>query len=183
MCMAVPSGRKLTNFDIKLLKEAHRCGSIAYSDRPFKLKPRADGSQIESHVYVSLRGELTDGAYLLSLVGEKTAEIVRENILPDDKQPNLIGLPTAGTAIAIAASQASVALHVKDQRFPLIACRVMREKLKLAHGANNRWVNGELGGQPPDLKKFTFWTVDNVVTDGKTKFEYADFLEQDGYKP
>lgn len=144
-----------------------------YREKPFTLK-----SGIQSNVYVFLRGDLTDSSELLSMAGLKIAYVVNENMALGDRQPNLIGLPTAGTALAVAASMASVEMRRWCQgTFPRIASRVMREKLKKTHGANDQWVNGET----PDLEKYTFWTVDNVVTDGGTKFEQAERLEQDGY--
>ncbi len=170
--LAVPSGATYTPRDILLLQEANNVGSIVYREKPFKLV-----SGIESNIYVYLRGDLTDSPNLLNMVAQKIVHTVRKNITSDDHQPNLIGLPTAGTAIAVAASIASFEMHKWDTSIPLIACRVMREKLKKEHGANDRWVNGEM----PDLKKFTFWAVDNVVTDGGTKSMQAERLEQDGY--
>lgn len=173
--MTVPSGGVFTSRDILLLQEASNSGSIVYRDKPFKLK-----SGIESIAYVFFRGDLTDSAKLLNMAGQKIALSVKENTTRDDHQPNLIGLPTAGTALAVAASMASVEMHLEDPSFPLIACRVMREKLKKTHGANDRWVNGETAGLP-DTNKFTFWAVDNVATSGLTKFEQAERLQQDGY--
>ncbi|MGD0328517.1 MAG: hypothetical protein ABSB00_02255 [Minisyncoccia bacterium] len=161
-----------TSHDILLLKKANEVGSIVYREKPFTLT-----SGIESNIYVFLRGDLTDCPVLLKMAGQKIANAVDENITCADNQPNLIGLPTAGTALAIAASMASIELHESNPCFPLIACRVMREKLKKEHGANDRWVNGEV----PDLKKFTFWTVDNIGTDGGTKVKQAEHLEEDGY--
>ena len=173
--MKVPSGGVFESFDIALLQKADESGSIVYRDKPFRLK-----SGIESNVYVFCRGDITDSPILLDMIGRKIARTVAENTARDDHRPNLIGLPTAGTALAGAASMASVAMQEEGPNFPLIASRVMREQLKKTHGANNLWVNGETSG-PPDLGKFTFWTVDNVATDGETKFEAAKRLEEDGY--
>lgn len=173
--LQVPSGMVFTPHDISLLKKASESGSIVHRDKTFTLK-----SKIESHIYVFCRGDLTDSPWLLNMVGSKIACTVAENMIPGDHQPNLIGLPTAGTALAVAASMASMEVHQESSNYPVIACRVMREKLKKTHGANDRWVNGEINGAP-DLSRFTYWTVDNVATDGKTKFEAAEQLEQDGY--
>ncbi|MFH1990565.1 MAG: hypothetical protein ABIJ19_01795 [Patescibacteria group bacterium] len=170
--LAVPSGAVLTLCDLQLLQKANEAGSIVYREKPFTLK-----SGIQSNVYVFFRGDLTDSPNLLNMVAQKIVYTIKENMIPNDHQPNLIGLPTAGTALAVAVSMASVEMHKWDTSIPLIASRVMREKLKKEHGANDRWVNGDI----PDLKKFTFWTIDNVVTDGGTKFEQAKYLEQDGY--
>lgn len=170
--LQVPSGRTFVSSDISLLRESSDSGSIVYREMPFRLK-----SGIESHIYVFYRGDLTDNPKLLNMCGQKIVRDVKEYSLPDDHQPNLIGFPTAGTALATAASMASVAM---GPAFPLISFRVMREVLKKSHGANDRWVNGEAKG-PPDLQKFTFWTIDNVATDGKTKIDGAAQLGEDGY--
>lgn len=174
--LIVPSGRIYYHDDIALLTEANACGSIVYGEIPFKLK-----SLIESHVYVFCRGDFTDNPILLGMCGHKVARTVIENTAEGDHQANLIGLPTAGTALAVATSMESVSMHRLDSSSPLIASRVMREQLKESHGANNRWVNGEVDA-PPDLNRFTYWALDNVVTNGKTKFEAAERFEQDGYK-
>ncbi|MDO8567060.1 MAG: hypothetical protein Q7R58_02835 [bacterium] len=171
----VPSGGVFESNDIALLQKANEAGSIVYRDKPFKLK-----SGIESNVYVFCRGDITSSPILLDMIGRKIACTVAENTARGDHRPNLIGLPTAGTALAVAASMASVAMQEEGPNFPLIASSVMREQLKKTHGANNLWVNGETSG-PPNLDKFTFWTVDNVATDGETKFEAAKRLEEDGY--
>lgn len=171
----VPSGGVFESNDIALLKKANEEGSIVYRDKPFRLK-----SGIESNVYVFCRGDITDSPILLDMVGRKIARTVAENAAYNDHRPNLIGLPATGTALAVAASMASIAMQEESPSFPLIASRVMREQLKETHGANNLWVNGETSG-PPDLDKFTFWTVDNAANDGETKLEAAKRLEEDGY--
>jgi len=170
--LAVPSGAVLTLEDMQFLQKASEAGCIAYREKPFILN-----SGIQSNVYVFFRGDLTDSPKLLNMAGVKIVSLVKKHSLSGDNQPNLIGLPTAGTALAGAASAASVEMHKRDTSYPLIASRIMREQLKKTHGANDRWVNGAI----PDLKKFTFWTVDNVITDGGTKLKQADRLEQDGY--
>lgn len=57
----------------------------------------------------------------------------------------------------------------------IICHRVMKESLK-EHGAHPKWVNGD---PRPDFH--TYWTVDNVVTDGKSKFEASERLRESGY--
>lgn len=172
--LVVPSGKKFEPFDLELLQEARNSRSVVYNDKPFRLK-----SGIDSNVYVFCRGDLTDNPRLLNMAGHRIAHDVAGHLTLADPQLNLIGLPTAGTALAVATSLASIEIQ-KQKTFPLIACRVMREQLKKSHGANNRWVNGETDG-PPNLKRFLFGTLDNVATDGGTKFEAAERLEQDGY--
>jgi orotate phosphoribosyltransferase len=178
--MQVPSGRTFTKADLDLLRRMADVGFIKYSDKQFQLK-----SGIMSNVYVFGREDLTDHPELEWIAGRKIAQVVYENTL-DDRQPCLIGLPTAGTALAQAASMASV--HLLRDR-PLmdllstshhvpIAHRIMREQLK-SHGSGQHkgtWVNGR-----PDHMRQQYWTVDNVVTDGDTKVENARRLESDGY--
>jgi orotate phosphoribosyltransferase len=147
-------------------------GFVRHSDTPFKLK-----SGIMSHVYVFGREDLTDNPELGMAVGHAIARIVFLHIdVDDNRQPCLIGIPTAGNALAAAASLASLQ---ERKRVPWparpIAYRIMREQLK-QHGAHSTWVNGK-----PDLDKHNYWLVDNVATDGKSKFEAAEKLEQDGY--
>ncbi len=166
--ITVPSGRVFDGTDVNILKRMHENGFVRYSEAPFKLK-----SGIMSHVYVFGREDLTDHPDLEVLVGRKIAYLVWENSLPGDPQPCLIGLPTAGTVLAQAAAMVSLD-HARGQN-PVICHRVMREALK-EHGAHNTWVNGK-----PDLSRHTYWTVDNVVTDGDTKLKGAEKLEQDGY--
>src|SRR3989338_5019915 len=107
--LQVPSGMTLALRDIQLLNEASASGSIVYSAKQITL-----ASGIKSNVYVFFRGEATDNPTLLNMAGQKIARTVVENTLPDDHQQNLIGLPTAGTALAIAASMASVEIHRQD---------------------------------------------------------------------
>ena len=175
--MQTPSGAVYTEADLDLLRAMHRVGFVKYSDEPFKLK-----SGIMSNVYVFGREDFTDNPDFADRLGRKLADVVYANIF-DERQPCLIGLPTAGTGLAAAASQASLYMSrerplVEMDLRPLIAYRIMREQLK-AHGSGQHrgtWVNGR-----PDLLRHQYWIVDNVATDGKTKIENAPRLIEDGY--
>lgn len=164
--MQVPSGAVYGKQDLAILLDMAKFGFVRHSETPFKLK-----SGVPSNVYVFGREDLTDNPQLEWHVGTKIAGIVYDNT-HDARQPCLIGIPTAGNALAQAAAMVSFQLH----RLSLpIAHRVMREQLK-QHGAHSTWVNGR-----PDLKRQRYWIVDNVATDGGSKKEAAGKLEADGY--
>jgi orotate phosphoribosyltransferase len=172
--MQVPSGAIYYADDEVLLRSMAEHKFVEYSERPFMLK-----SKIESHVYVFGREDMTDNPELEWKVGRKVAKIVYANTDADEaRRQILIGIPTAGNAIAQAGAMAS--LRVLKQELIVetarpIGHRIMREQLKL-HGAHQTWVNGK-----PDLEKHRYWMVDNVATDGQSKFEAAQKLEADGY--
>lgn len=178
--MQVPSGKFYDEGDLDLLRKMAEVGFVKYSDKPFPLK-----SKIMSNVYVFGREDLTDHPELEWKVGRKIAQVVYEHTL-DERQPCLIGLPTAGTALAQAAAMASIQV-LRDRRLEQllevphrlpIAHRIMREQLK-THGSGQHkgtWVNGR-----PEPLKHQYWTLDNVATDGETKIENAPRLQADGY--
>ena len=173
--MELPSGQVLDGFDRRVLEMFAQYGFIRWSAQPFRLK-----SGVESHVYVFGREDLTDHQDLVWGIGRKIADLVLQDAdrRKDPRQQCLIGLPTAGTALAQAA--AMVNWSNERYRFPelvnsvRIAFRIMREALK-THGAHPDWVNGK--PQPAQ----TYWTVDNVVTDGGTKLEAREKLRESGY--
>lgn len=165
--MDVPSGRKFDADDQNLLKLMARVKFIRYSEEPFRLK-----SGIDSFVYVVGREDLTDHPDVEFEVGKKIASIVWQNAR-NEKKPILIGIPTAGNALAQAGAMAS---HLcTSPQGPLIGHRIMRE-LRKQHGAHSTWINGA-----PNLNDHEYWMIDNVATDGRTKLEAADKLEVDGY--
>ena len=168
--MNVPSGRVYGKLDLKIIRRMAKYGFIRWQEKPFRLH-----SGIESHVYVSGREDLTDHPDLVGLIGKKIALTVKANSLPKDKQPCLIGIPTAGTTLAQAASTASShgRILVNGQ---VICFRTMREVLK-GHGAHSDvWVNGEA-----DLSRHTYWTIDNVITSGESLFDAETKFLSDGY--
>lgn len=174
--MQVPSGSIYSEYDLELLRRMAQYGFVRHADQPFRLR-----SGIESCVYVFGREDLTDHPDLEMLVGRKVAEVVFRDRSVTDRQPCLIGLPTAGTAIAQAAAMVSFWRGAIGEAVPDIEIchRIMRETKKRAHGASQHqgfWVNGR-----PDLDRHTYWGADNVATDGQTKVDAALRLVEDGY--
>jgi len=149
---------------------------VSYSNKPFTLK-----SGIESRVYVFGREDLTDNTELEWEVGLKVAKLVYTTHadVDENKRQILIGIPTAGNAIAQAGAMASMQIQLRRDPGTWtsnpIGHRIMREQLK-QHGAHHTWVNGK-----PNLEEHRYWMVDNVATDGQSKFEAAEKLEADGY--
>lgn len=169
--MNLPSGDAFSPYDLELLKLMAKFGFIKYSQQPFKLK-----SGILSNVYVFGREDLTDNPELEWKIGHKIARMIiafriNERGSEHSRQPCLIGIPTAGTPLAQAASMVS---YSWGQTSLLISHRIMREALK-QHGAHQTWVNGK-----PD-PKHRYWLVDNVATNGQSKLEAREKLQQDGY--
>jgi orotate phosphoribosyltransferase len=143
----------------RLVRDLLHAGFITWSDDPFTLK-----SGVRSHVYVNGRNDLTERPLLLREVGRAIGELALEHC-PPSKQLCLIGIPTAGSALAQAGSFC----------FPSkIIFRPMRS-VKKGHGKEHAWVDGA----PSD--QHAYMTVDNVITDGKSKFETIDRLREDGY--
>ena len=167
--MQVSSGVTFDKLDVQIITDMAEYGFVRYSEEPFKLK-----SGILSHVYVFGREDLTDHPELEWSLGKKIAQAVVQHHQPDDRLPCLIGIPTAGTALAQAAAMVSWKERILTPDGHWLCHRIMREALK-EHGAHRKWVNGD----PSDL--YTFWTVDNVVTDGASKFEAAEKLLESGY--
>lgn len=156
-----------------LLRLMHAHGFVKWSPEPFTLK-----SGKQSHVYVFGREDITDNINFLHLLGREIVNAVRITFPNDPRIPCFIGIPTAGTPLAQAASMASY-FEPADMNNPInlrtMCFRIMREKRK-GHGAHNGWVNGA-----PDLAKHFYVVVDNVVTDGQSKVEAAERLLEDGY--
>src|SRR3989344_7813 len=130
--MEVPSGRTFDEFDLEILETMNTCGFVRYSPKPFVLK-----SEIESNIYVSGREDLTDNPNLEIKIGRKIARPVANATLPGEKQVCLVGIPTAGTALA----QAAAMMSYRTASIP-ICHRIMREAVKTTHGAGahqGRW--------------------------------------------
>lgn len=146
--------------------------TLSWNDIPVQLK-----SGNFSHVYVSARGEITADPVLRYPIGERIARTIQNvhDFDGDTRCPVLIGIPTAGTLLACVASDASLRERITLGGKPFHVLQ-MREMRKL-HGRDNRWVDGP----PPDFSKFSYWLIDNTVTDGGTKREVLARLEEDGY--
>lgn len=172
--MQVPSGRIFEKSDLRIIQRMFEVGLVEHSDKPFTLK-----SGVQSHVYVHGRQDLTDNADLVWNIGRKIAEVVYEHSINGDlEEPCLIGIPSVGRTFAQAASMASLQIRAEyPRRFPLppvISFRVMRE-VKKQHGVHQKWIEGNYN------PSFHFWLVDNVATDGGSKFTAAERAEEDGY--
>jgi len=168
--MKVPSGEIFNEEDLELLKLMAKYGFVSWNETPVKLK-----SGIMSHVYVMGREDLTDHPDLSVAVGRKVSERVhgmmdREK---DKRQPCIIGIPIAGIPLATAASFYD-AIHSKEPS-NAICYRIMRQKIK-EHGAHHNWIDGR-----PDFNKHRYISIDNVITDGGSKIEAAEKLDNDGY--
>ncbi len=162
--LELPSGAVYDAEQLALMKRFHELGTVVWSDKPFTLK-----SQIESHVYVHARQELTQNTDVLKTVGQMISREIYLDALVDSDQRRccLIGIPTAGTPLAAAA-----ALFARDTA---MAFKLMREKKK-THGANQLWVDGF-----PEPHHYRYCSVENVVTSGQSVEEADIHLAEDGY--
>ena len=174
--IVAPSGRIFAKRDQEFLALACAYGFIEWRDTPFKLK-----SGIFSNVYVFGREDVTDHPDLEWLIGQIIVEVVlgcwRYTTL-FQMQPCMIGIPTAGTALAQAAAMVAWAEKEKHLGAQIICHRIMREALKQSHGAGTHkgtWVNGK-----PNPRQW-YWGWDNVATNGDSKFEAAEKWAADGY--
>ncbi len=144
---------------------------VRWSEEPITFK-----SGIKSHVYVSGREELTSDANALFATGMAVADAAFMAMSPENlserKKLVIIGIPTAGTPLAVAASLAWRTI-LGDTR---IGTRTMRTEKK-GHGRaeNQYWVDGL-----PRSDEI-YYTVDNVITDGQSKIETIERLRGDGY--
>ncbi|KKU47632.1 hypothetical protein A3E96_00010 [Candidatus Uhrbacteria bacterium RIFCSPHIGHO2_12_FULL_46_13] len=167
--LVTPSGAIYTPSDLEVLRYAARVRFVAYNPQPFTLK-----SGVKSNVYVFGREDLTDYPGFEWLVGRKIAELICKSVEAVDSRPCLIGIPTAGTALAQAAAMVSWREAIKTPSGHTICHRIMREALK-QHGAHPDWVNGK------PSRAHRYWLVDNVATDGRSKPEAREKLLASGY--
>ena len=156
-----------------LLKLIHEAGSVQYRAEPFKLI-----SGRESRVYASFRDDLTKHPALFHLVSREIVRAVRHAAGDDPRSPCLIGIPTAGAALATGATCADwnePEFDAKGKRRPPIVSVAMRQ-IRKRHGAHRGWVDGT-----PDTGKYLYCPVDNCLTDGMSKREMSARLMEDGY--
>lgn len=169
----VPSGTSYDAEDCILLELMCRHKFIEWRPTTFTLN-----SGIESHVYVFGREDTTDNPELEWMIGRKTAKVIQVASRPDDKQICLIGIPTAGTAIAQATAMVSWKESILVNGQP-ICHRIMREIQKTGHGDKahqESWVNGKT-----DPSRHTYVDTDNVVTNAESKFKARKRLGANGY--
>ncbi|MEJ0053387.1 MAG: hypothetical protein WDN10_01490 [bacterium] len=146
--------------DKKTLKKFVASGFIAWKEKPVTFK-----SGLSSHVYVGGRDDLTHDPELLLAIGGALAKRVKA-LTPKGFLPCLIGIPSAGRTLAQAA-----AMHPKGK----FAFEILRDRKK-AYGAHKKWVDGR-----PQPKRFFYFTIDNTITDGASKYEAFERLCEDGY--
>ena len=103
-----PSGIIYTDFLFRIIEQLGRARSVVWNDEPFVLK-----SKRLSHVYVNCRNDLTENPRLLHDLGYLIAWKARSlaNDAGDRREVCLIGIPTAGTALALAGSLETQHLH------------------------------------------------------------------------
>ena len=170
---------------IQCMNAMHKYGFVKWSTQAITLK-----SGKKSHVYVYGMEDITDNPDFLSLISGIIYNEILKVSEKDNRQPCLIGIPTAGTPLAQAASMMSVG-YLKDMRkfhttlghkegaqgtCSSFSFRIMREKKKEGYGVHSTWVNGK-----PNPEKHVYCVIDNVATDGGSKIEIAKRLEEDGY--
>ena len=108
--MKVPSGRTFDPLDFVIVRLMAEYGFIRWSEQLIHF------SSVDSHVYVGGREDLTDHLKLEWALGRKIARLVLAHAhdRQDQKQQCLIGIPTAGTALAQAT--AMVGWHLQCLR-------------------------------------------------------------------
>lgn len=150
-----------------LLHEFAAAGSILYSDERVPLR-----SGDSSHMYVSCREDFTDNPDILARVGMEIIQRVRAECRHQGikKTPCFIGIPTAGTALAMAPSYAVTPAYGYRRD---IAFRLMREARK-AHGKHAGWVNGT------SREDQFYFTVDDGLPSESLAAKLGR-LDEDGY--
>ena len=174
MTFNAPSGRRFYAPDLQLIATLEENSTIGWSetDIPFN-------SGFLSRVYFNGRNDLSHNPPLLMQVADMLKTRIEAQRLTHGPRWCAIGIPTAGSQLAQAISH----LSWEDERLrpqipykrPPIVFSTMRSVLKLDHGKNNMWVG------PPQLDKFSPFTVENVVSTAKAMLEKFAQLEQDGY--
>lgn len=167
----MPGSSSWDPLDRTILEGFARGDTLRWNEQPIELRAGK-----HSHVYVSARGELTDDPELLWPLGYKIALTVQndQDLEGDTRPPCFVGIPTAGTPLAVAASLAAF----RERIYQDAGSRVMYDARKL-HGNDRRW----LAGEPIDVATRSIWLLDNTVTDAQTKREALTRLGRDGYKP
>ncbi len=163
--LTLPSGRVLHDYECDLVDMMHEVGFITFREKPFQLR-----SDRESHVYVSGREDLTDNPEFGILVGEAIIDAVMQKEERNQKSICCIGVTTAGTAFAAAASFVSA----YAPSTPTFGYRIMRE-VKKGHGKHTKWVNGIPDGE------HQYWLVENVTTSASSLLDALKKLKEDEY--
>lgn len=157
-----PSGRTFTHPDLLLVKLLIQSGSILHLDVPTELH----SGRMSRH-YANLR--FHRDVRTLTLLGAHIIRFVRSIEITKGTVPCMIGIPTAGTPLAIAAAIGSV---YDSTPFHY---RVMREeRKKRRHGIDNTWAGPFDPGE-------TYFTVENVSTSATTILVALQRFEEDHF--
>ena len=156
-----------------LLKLIHEAGSVQYRAEPFKLI-----SGRESRIYASFRDDLTKHPALFHLVSREIVRAVRHAAGDDPRSPCLIGIPTAGAALATGAACADwnePEFDAKGKRRSPIVSVVMRQ-IRKRSGVLQGWV-----GETIDAEKYLYCIVDHSIDGSRSKRRTAARLCEDGF--
>lgn len=170
--LTVPSGRTLTREELHTIELMVQYGSVRWVEQPYQLK-----CGLPSNLVVDGRADLTMHLDLLTMVGRQLAYtiIAHMDSTGDTRTPRLIGIPTAGTAIAQSAAQVAYLENLRTASGQSIVFLGMRSFQKLTHGDKPKYVDAPYDAQYFDI------SVDNVVTDGGSKNEFAQNISLQGF--
>jgi orotate phosphoribosyltransferase len=167
--MQLPSGRVFDSLDEQIAQALARNKSIKVLDEPIILNCGKS-----SHIYVSLREDFTMHPDVGVLLARKILRQIKIIMDMDDdgRHPRLIGLPMAGTAIAVSAAIVDSLENITCRK----ACSLVMRPVQKKHGAHHTWLDAR-----PDPQTYREFAIDNVLTKGGTvETSYARFAE-DGF--
>lgn len=165
---SAPSGAVFTSDDMNLIKQLFHIGFITWKEEPVVFK-----SNKKSNTYVRGRQDLTNNPHILfEQLAPRIVDFVRKKIpIHDGRQHCLIGIPTAGTKLAMAAAACGYYRQVR----PGIIYRELRVTKK-THGEDNTWA---VGG--PEHNNDVYVSVEQAMSTGSSVLEHLDHLKEDGY--
>lgn len=165
---SAPSGAVFTSDDMDLLKQLFHVGFVTWKKEPVVFK-----SKKTSQTYVRGRQDLTNNPHLLfERLAPRVVDFVRKKIpIHDGRQHCLIGIPTAGTKLAMAAAAYGYYRQVR----PGIIYRELRVTKK-THGEDNTWA---VGG--PEHSNDVYVTVEQAMSTGSSILEHLGHLKEEGY--
>lgn len=162
--LLLPSGRMFDDKQLTVIRMMHEHGTVRYSETSFNLK--AGGT---SHVYFNGRDDLTLNPGFLVAIAFSALTHLDANVEGGGGKVCLIGVPSAGTAIA---SAMCVYCEIEEERGE-VSLLIMRQVRK-THGAHYTWVDG----RPPADAIVVL--VENVRTTGGSEEEALNRLKEDG---
>ncbi len=166
-CFTAPSGRELGAEELELVRRLCLSGSLLWNEVPIILN-----CGYSSRHYVNLRPKKDQDT--LRFVGQTIArriqQLQRDSKMDPKKIPCLVGVPTAGTPLALAAVLnpcLGQTLHYE----------IMREKPRdHVHGLDQTWAG------PPDDTQVQI-LVENVCTSSSSIETAARRMWKDGHDP